>query len=71
MKKWNEPQVVELGLQNTEDSDCNADFSSEAVPATPTFIGCNTGGYERKPGSIVCRHYDNGKCKYVAPGGQS
>ncbi len=75
MKKWNEPQVVELGLEKTEDSECNVDFESigdtNDYSAHPIF-GCKyPDAYQPGITGWKCIYYKDCKCTYVPTGGQS
>ena len=71
MKKWDDPQVVELSLENTEDSTCpeSQNFASESQNYSPLKINCDktkpdgTKAYEPGFLGIVCKHYDPCTCK--------
>lgn len=77
MKKWDKPQVAELGLQNTEDLICNyysGDTNGTTV-YTPNINGNNanmcTGKFEAGDNGVTCRFFSKGKCQYPGLGGQS
>lgn len=71
MKKWENAEVVELGLENTKEDSCpeSANFEAGLSPAGPFKCTCNKKTPEGKdayePGLLgfICKYYKCG-CTY-------
>ena len=73
MKKWSEPKLVELNLENTKDNGCpeSVNFEAEVQGASPFSPNCDKtkpdGSKAYEATSIfnwVCKYYKCGGCTY-------